>query len=92
MYDIYITVYLEVGLSTRGPVFSSKAVYVGFVVDYVLSRQDTISVSPVSIIPQMLHAHFSFIYHRRHLILSNDSAVTNNIISLAVLFPLYCIS
>ena len=92
MYDIYVRVYLEAGLSTQRTVFNSKAVYVGFVVEYVVPRQDTLSVSPISIPPQMLHSHFSFMYHRRHMIVSNDSAVTNNIISLSVLFPLYRIS
>lgn len=72
MYDIYVTVHLEAGLSTREPVINSKAVYVGFVVDYVIPRQDTLSVSPVSIIPPILRAHFSWIYHRRHLIVSNE--------------------
>ena len=57
MYDIYVTFYLEAGLSTWGPVFNSKAVYVGFVVDYVIPRQDTLSVSAVSIIPPMLIFH-----------------------------------
>jgi hypothetical protein len=49
---------MEADLSTGGPVFSYKAFYVGFVVDYVIPKQDTLSVSPVSIIPSIAPCSF----------------------------------
>jgi hypothetical protein len=32
----------------------------------------------VSIVPPLLHTHMSSIYHRRYIILENDSAVKEN--------------
>jgi hypothetical protein len=56
--------------------FDPRPVYVGFVVDSVAMKWDTLRVlqlSSVRIIPPNLHAHISFTYHRRYIILPTYS-------------------
>jgi hypothetical protein len=53
----------------------------GFVVDKValgkiLSPSTLLRFVPVSVIPQMLHAHVSFIYHHHYITLATESDVT----------------
>ena len=69
---------LFAGVPPRRPGFESEPVYFGFVVNKVALGQvflEVLWLSPLIIIPQMLHTHTSFTYCGRHVTLATESLV-----------------